>query len=249
QTERARGPAGVCGSRKVYVRLGPGTSSASYPFPYPGDPVTAPHAAELLRATHIHYRLAAAFSPFGASTPCSGSVVTSRVRMSTTRTRCPFVSATYILSPTMLSPPGSLNVALDSQPPRSPTNVWHSRFAGSITLILLLYVSATYSSPSRYATPSACCSRTFSPTPSTSPNSNSPSPTIVFTLPSPDRASSRMPLIAVSATYRFLPSLARPLGWAKDERSSGPSLRSSRPSPASPSTPPLSRPRVHTCSR
>ena len=38
-----------------------------------------------------------------------------------------------------------------------------SRFPTSITLILLLYVSATYSLPSAQATPSGCCSRTSPP--------------------------------------------------------------------------------------
>ena len=59
-----------------------------------------------------------------------------------------------------LMPPGSLNPAVPSQPSGSPPRkVVQLRFAGSITLILLLYaLSATNSLPSAQATPSACCS-------------------------------------------------------------------------------------------
>src|SRR3712207_8472655 len=41
-----------------------------------------------------------------------------------------------------------------------PAIVRHVRCSTSITLILLLYVSATYSLPSHHATSSGCCSRT-----------------------------------------------------------------------------------------
>src|SRR5438132_8405892 len=81
-----------------------------------------------------------AAASFGASSPCSLSVDTVFVFTSTTRMRWLFVSATYSVSPAKLRPPGSLKSESASQPAPSPRNVLHERLAGSITLILLLYV-------------------------------------------------------------------------------------------------------------
>ena len=47
-----------------------------------------------------------------------------------------------------------------------PTSVRTLRFPTSMALILLLYVSATYSTPSANATPSGCCNSTSRPVPS-----------------------------------------------------------------------------------
>src|SRR5262249_37819716 len=76
---------------------------------------------------------------FGASTPCSLSVLTFLVLKSTTRMRWALVSATYILSPAMEIPPGSLRRGPASQPSRSPpSSVVQDCLAGSTTFILLL---------------------------------------------------------------------------------------------------------------
>src|SRR5436190_6615408 len=129
--------------------------------------------------------------------------------------RWALVSATYSLPPATLNPVGSANSGPASQPSLSPpANVLHSFVNGSSTLILLLYVSARNSLPSCQRTPMACCKRTFSPVPSTSPKSNRPSPTSVLTCPSPPSGTARTALTSQSATYSDLPSPVRPLGWA-----------------------------------
>src|SRR3954469_14618761 len=115
-------------------------------------------------------------------------------------------------------PPGSLNSGPASQPSSSPpTNVLHVFLIGSSSLILLLYVSATYSLPPWYATPSACCSRTSRPSPSWSPNSNSPCPTSVRTSPRPVSGTARTALVSLSATYSVLPSEHSPDGCANSD--------------------------------